>query len=701
MKKLLSALAALSLALLNVTAGAGPSERESSDPAEKKADVEEVVVFGKHLSPDAAHIDVISEPVVDVAESLARLPGADANVNGRISGVAQYRGMYGDRVAVTVDGIGMISGGPNAMDAPLSYISPMITEELILERGIPGVASAPESIGGHVDARLARGAFGSGDRFEAAGMLGVRYSGNGDTRSTAGRLTFANRDQRLSLLAELDRSNGLETPAGDILPSQVSRDRFDLSYAVSTDTTEMLVFVGALDSRDTGTPALAMDIGRIDTSIYGVQLKHRLTRTVNLEAMLGYNDVVHSMDNYSLRPDPAPPAFRRNDTAGDGGTFELASSFELDDGSITVGVDGRRASHESRISNPNNTAFFINNFNDIEKDVSGAFAVAELYTGKNEWELGLRYNDVRMDASAVGSGGMMPMMGMAAAELASAFNAADRSRDFDMVDAVVKYRRPLSTNLGVLVDVGTKTRAPSYQEMYLWLPLAATGGLADGRNYVGNLELRPERNNEVVVGLHWSSARFELAPRIFYRDIADYIQGIPSSNMTANMLATMMTGEPALQFDNVDARITGADVGWRFTASDSVVFDGALAYVRGKRTDVTDNLYRLPPPNASVGLNLLRRSHSLRLEVVGFAGQEDVSAYNNEVTTPGYAIANALWAWQPGRGVEVQLQATNLLDRGYQNHTTGINRATGSDILVGERLYGAGRSVMIGAMFNF
>ena len=69
----------------------------------------------------------------DADDYLSDIAG-DVNANGRISGIAQYRGMYGDRVAVTIDGIGVIGGGPNAMDTPLSYVSPMITEDLVLEQ---------------------------------------------------------------------------------------------------------------------------------------------------------------------------------------------------------------------------------------------------------------------------------------------------------------------------------------------------------------------------------------------------------------------------------------------------------------------------------------------------------------------------------------------------------------------------------------
>ena len=123
-------------------------------------DVDEVIVVGRAISTSLAQIDVKRRILVDTAAVLKEIPGANVNSNGPITGIAQYRGMYGDRVSVAIDHMGVVSGGPNAMDAPLSYVSPMITEQLTLERGVPGVASSPEAIGGHVDAKLARGRFG-------------------------------------------------------------------------------------------------------------------------------------------------------------------------------------------------------------------------------------------------------------------------------------------------------------------------------------------------------------------------------------------------------------------------------------------------------------------------------------------------------------------------------------------------------------
>lgn len=119
-------------------------------------------MIGRSVSTSSLRVEVKREMLVDSATVLKDIPGANVNANGSITGIAQYRGMYGDRVSVATDQLGVISGGPNTMDTPLSYMSPMITEELVVERGIARVSSSPESIGGYINTKLARGQFSDG-----------------------------------------------------------------------------------------------------------------------------------------------------------------------------------------------------------------------------------------------------------------------------------------------------------------------------------------------------------------------------------------------------------------------------------------------------------------------------------------------------------------------------------------------------------
>jgi iron complex outermembrane receptor protein len=695
--------AAIALVAAACASPAHADDAASNDAGTKQeATIEEIIVSGQQLSTRAATIAVEREIVVDTADAFSRLPGADRNKNGRLTGIAQYRGMFGDRVSVNIDGMGVISGGPNSMDAPLSYVSPMITEELHLERGVPGVTTAPEAIGGHVDARLARGRFGNTDNFGISGMAGVRYSDNGDTTSAAARLTVANDSHRVSLVGQSDRADDLQTPAGKIVPSELSRDRYDLSYGYRDDQTEFQAFAGRLDTNDTGTPALAMDIVYIESDLYGMSFARAISTDTRVEARIGYTDVDHVMDNFSLRPPPGMGMqYRQNRAGGRGTVFAVSADHGFGDYTLKAGVDGRYAEHESMITNPNNAMFFIHNFNDVQRDVTGVFAALERDAGTSTWEAGLRYVDVSSDAGDVSFNGLMDMMGMNAGMLADAFNAADRDLSWGNVDAVLKYSRDIGADLRINVDLGSKTRAPSYQELYLWLPLQATGGLADGRNYIGNLELDAERSNELAVGLDWTTDRFSISPQAYYKDISDYIQGVPATVMPANMLATMMSGNGALQFKNVEAEIYGLDLGWRFSLSERLHLDGNASYSRGKRTDVSDNLYRLAPPNGTIALNFVDDAWSARGEVIAYDRQDKVSEYNGEQVTPGYAIVNGLLTWKAMPSLRLELQASNLFDTGYQNHLAGVNRVNGVDIPAGERLWGAERTFSIGAVMTF
>ncbi|HLU07640.1 MAG TPA: TonB-dependent receptor [Woeseiaceae bacterium] len=672
----------------------------AEDSRDDRAMPEEIVVLGRSVATTSTRVEVDREMLVDTARVLKDIPGANVNANGLITGIAQYRGMYGDRVAVDIDDAGIIGGGPNAMDTPLSYLSPMITGELVVERGIASVSRAPESIGGYIGTRLARGAFGDED-FGIAGTLGTRYSSNGNVSTSIGRMTLANQAHRATLLTEVDDGNTIDTPHGEMRPSGLHRERYDLSYGYRSANTDLLLYAGRLDTDDAGTPALPMDIRYIKADIFGAQWTRELNQALRIETRFTYNDVAHLMDNFGLREAPTAMRQRQNLANGSGSQFSLALVMNLDAADLRIGVDGILAEHDSVITNPNMAMFRVNNFNSIKRDVLGAYFEASVPRGDSRFELGLRYKEVSTDAGQVIAMGMPAAMQTPVGLLADAFNNSDRGHEHGSVDAVFKYLYRSSEHTEWSFELGSKSRAPSYQELYLWLPLEATGGLADGRTYIGGINLEPERSNEIVVGFSHDAGRFSVSPQFFYRSVDDYIQGVPSSNTIANMVSTMMSGELPLAFANVDAKLWGGDMAWQYTLADRWSLDGILSYVRGERRDTSDNLYRLAPLNGSIGLTYSAGSWWVKPELVAYAKQDRVSLYNSEQATPGYEVVNIAFAWEAGDSLRLEARLDNLLDETYQDHLVGINRAAGSDIPVGERLYGAGRTVTVGVIASF
>ncbi len=679
--------ACLSLVIFASTAAAqGPDEP-----------IDEIVVAGHTISTDKVDIAVDQELLVDTAVALKNLPGANVNSNGMLTGIAQYRGMYGDRVAVTIDNHSIISGGPNVMDAPLSYVSPMITEALTLERGIASVSSGPETIGGHVNARIARGDFGEA-QFGANGMLGSRYSDNGDLATIAGRLTLSDASHRASFIAEHDNGHNVDTPAGDIRPSMLDRRRYDASYAYTNGEDHFALFVGKLDTEDSGTPALPMDIRYIDTSLAGTHFLYQASDRFKLEGALSVNEVNHGMDNFTLRGAPMPMAFRQNHAQGEGTTARLAGSFEFTNSSLEIGANANRGKHDSVITNPNNAAFRVENFVDVRRDLAALFAEWSIRMASSEIELGLASKHVNTEAGKVSISGMpVAAPGM----LANVFNNSDRKLSFSDLDTVVKLRRRTDKNLMWSVELARKSRAPSYQELYLWLPLQASGGLADGRSYVGGLNLESERSTEINIGVTAVVGRLHLSPQVFFKSVDGFIQGVPAIDATANMVSMMMTGLPALQFANTDAEIFGADIAWNMELSGGFRLDGVVSYARGKRTDVADNLYRLAPPNASIGLAYASTSWSADARLIAYATQSNVAVFNSEKKSSAYELLDLGFSWLATESLRIEGQVRNAFDIRYQDHLAGVNRAALSDIAVGERIFGAGRTITAGLVYTF
>ena len=115
--------------------------------------INEIVVVGVQDSHTVATDDTLVAPA-DTAQMLRKMPGANLNKNGELTGIAQYRGMFGDRISVAVDGAQISGAGPNSMDAPLSYAPVALLESLTINRGIAPVSTAQETIGGYIGLKL-------------------------------------------------------------------------------------------------------------------------------------------------------------------------------------------------------------------------------------------------------------------------------------------------------------------------------------------------------------------------------------------------------------------------------------------------------------------------------------------------------------------------------------------------------------------
>lgn len=661
------------------------------------ADLEELLVVA---SQDRRQIDVSDtvEITPDSAALLRKAPGANVNGNGPLTGIPQYRGMYGGRINVEVNGTTLSAGGPNWMDPPLSYAPAAQLDSLEVYRGIAPVSAGQETIGGAINAKTWSGEFSDGDEFVSSGRVRIGGQSVNDGSLASAAIVAANRQHRFKVSALTEQADDAEFADGKIIPSEYDRQRYDIGYGFQRDGHTLQIDFGRNETNDSGTAALPMDIGYIDTDLGSVryQLEHN---NWSVSGKIYYSNIEHGMTNYELRQAPMMESmWRRNIATGDNLGFKVLAESTDEHGSWRFGVDGHGEEHNANIDNPNAPMFFVTAFNDAQRDVLGVFAERS-YTLNKQWlgEFGLRYNRVTMDADEIdGTPAMMMPVGAA---LRDNFNNAERQHIDDNVDWVAKFYYQADQRSSYYMGVARKSRSVSYQERYLWIPLQATGGLADGRTYTGNLELDPEVAHEFELGVDYQHGGLQFSPRIFYRDVSDYIQGTESNDMTAVMFVNMMnmmngtSNAVPLQFNNVDATFYGADMDWSYTIDERWSVNGIVNYVRAKRDDVSDDLYRIAPLNGMVAVNYTENNWSLAVESVLYAAQEKISATNSEEKTSGYGLLNVKGYWQMNSEWRLGFGVDNVLDKKYQDHLAGYNRAVNPDISVGDRLPGYGRNL--------
>ena len=657
-------------------------------------------VAGEETPFALPEVPIVASP--DAGELLKKLPGANINRNGPLTSVAQYRGLFGDRVNVLVDGMRISSAGPNSMDTPLSYIPATRLESISLYRGIAPVSTGMETMGGTILATSKKPDFGSSKAFEFHGNAKAGYAENGDSYNAGIMGSLANQNHRFHIGGSIDRGDDLEFDGGEIIPSEHERDTYGAGYSFQNDTLSASLHGEHHNTGVTGTAALPMDIIYAKGDRFGGDVKNTFANGGELSAKLSYQKAEHLMSNYTLRP-PRSMMMRRH-AVTDVKSNALGVAYAIS--GWTFGADADRATHNADIFNPGNAMFFVNNYNNVERDRYSLFGEKEFNAGAWNIEAGLRYTRVNMDAGNVATSmAMMPnMMGQNFRTLRDNFNSSDRSQDENLIDIAFNFSREISSQLDFVGGLARKERAASYQERYLWVPLESTAGLADGNNYIGNVDLDAETAYQLELGLDWHSPRAAFSPHIFYHRINDYIQGTPSTNMVANMLSGMMApGKPApLQFDNVDAELYGIDANWFFAVSQNIQLDGTISYVRGQRRDTSDNLYRIAPLTARTSVSYHQTTWHVGIEAVTVAKQNHTSDENHEKKTSGYAVFNLSANYQPTNHVTLQAGVNNLFDRNYQDHLGGYNRVGNNpDIAKGERLPGLGRSAYLGVNIDW
>ncbi len=270
----------------------------------------------------------------------------------------------------------------------------------------------------------------------------------------------------------------------------------------------------------------------------------------------------------------------------------------------------------------------------------GFFALQEYSNGPWRLDLGGRYERTEQENTVTGE-----------------------SRDFDgfSVSGGVGYQATDAIFMGVN---GFRTeRAPSSSELFANGPHLATNAFE-----IGDPDLEEEVGAGVEGTVRFTTERLRVSFNGFYTSYQDFV-------------ILEETGEeeddlPVFEFvqDDVDFHGFEAEVQAELFRAGGLGFfgDAGVDYVRATRSGgIDEDLPRIPPLSAVVGLEARHEYGDLRFEIEAVADQEDVAAF--ELPTEGYELIN-LYATIRPMGAEspfaIRMTATNLSDQDARIHSS-------------------------------
>jgi iron complex outermembrane recepter protein len=660
----------------------------------------------------------------DTASLFSGIPGLDLYNSGGVSSLPVVHGMADDRVNVLVNGMSLAPACSNHMNPPLSYIDPANVGSVSVMAGITPVSRGGDSIGGTIAVDSATPVF-------AQPSQGVRLHGgvsafhrtNGVVNGGNAWLSAATGSFRVSYVGSYVNANDYKDGAGVMIKSTFYESQnHALEFAVRHGNNLVTVGLGYQHIPQQGFVNARMDMTDNQAGSANVHYEGVFAR-VKLQARVFYEDTRHVMN---ILRDKIPGMNMPMDTTGANLGYLVEADIPLSPrDNLRVGNELRHFGLNdwwtpvmAMVGNmgPNTLV----NVNNGRRDLFGMFVEWEARRGRGWTELlGVRSDVVRMNTGDVAGYNMATNTTGSSAYYAdaAAFNARDRYRLDDNLDATARARYEPNSTSSFEFGYARKTRSPSLHERYLWVKRSSmsanmNGWFGDGNAYVGNLDLRPEVANTLSATAGWhapSHQGWEVKVTPYYTRVQDYIDVdrcpviVDGSNGCTAAKFAATSGFVTLQFANHTARLYGVDSSFRAPLGSGFALTGILGYVRGENLDTGQNLYHMMPLHGNLALEHHLGQWSSSLEFQAVDAKTDVQAVRNELRTPGYALLNLRsgYKWKLVERASVRLDAgfDNLTNRQYVLPLGGrywVGDKTGNSSVPG-----MGRSLYSGLTFEF
>jgi len=650
--------------------------------------LDKVTVKSSAIKTEVTNVSGEDLKSADLAEALTKqVPSITIQRRSGIANDIILRGQRKDDINIIVDDGKIYGACPNRMDPPTSHIitsnikdvevieGPYDVEDFgTLSGAVKVTTNKPtEHLHGNVNFNMGSWGYKKGSAFISGGNDKIKAAIGASTEQSD-----QYKDGNDHTLAEQLKlaTDGTPNASKQYKPSEFDRDAYKKTsfmgkiYVNVADNQELQLGYTGNRSDNVLYPSTPMDAISDDSDLYNIKyiLKDLGKYSEKLSFEYYYSTVDHPMTTqYRLMSGGAAGTVANvmSSTIYGG---KIKNEFAYNGAKIFYGLEASKRNWDGRYYKQYTTTPVALNKSipDVDTNNVGLYLKAKKSYGKFELSGGARYDHTKIDPSN-----------------------SDPSKTYNDVSGYIFGYYHLNDSLKYFVGIGKSIRVPDAKESHD--RLKDLTGATDG-TLVGNPSLDETKNYEADLGVEgeYDNANFKV--KVFYSKLNDFI----------------VYNAVQKQYQNTDAKIYGAELSGTYFATDSLYFDGGIAYQRGKKDnplagESDTDLPSIPPVKLNLGANYdYDDSLSLRAELVASGKWTHYDADNGEQAISGWGVVNLKASKDFAKGFNVTLGVDNVFDKAYavSNTYKDLNLVSGSsgDVML---LNEPGRYMYINLSYKF
>ncbi len=372
-------------------------------------------------------------------------------------------------------------------------------------------------------------------------------------------------------------------------------------------------------------PNTPMDADYDDSDIYTIgYTKRNLGKySKELNAEYYYSKVDHPMST-TLRDNGAMQMTNHMKSSIWG--TKIKNSMDIANGELLLGVDTSTRNWKGHYYNKIKS-HIRNSIPSTDTDNRAIFSQYEKSFGKLDIEVGARYDNTSIKTD----------------------DTTRNDNNYNALNGHIFSVYNVDEDTKIFAGIGKAERVPDARELYI---TNANGTIP------GNDDLKATKNYEIDLGIEKRFGDFSIKSKIFYSKLKDYIYN-----------------KNGVSFENIDAKIYGAEVSGYYLIGNNMILDYGISYLKGKKDNPlsgqTDkDLAEIPPLKANLALSYDFGPSILTTQLIASKSWSNYDEDNGEQDLAGYAVINTKYNHKINKNFDVTLGIDNIFDKTYASTNT-------------------------------